>query len=54
MKLDGVEKIKYTMLQVKVGEDIIFEDAESSRLVYKVLKSRLSETVETISDENSF
>lgn len=42
-------KVTYTKLDVKVGRNIVFEDIECSRLVYKILKERLQDDPE---DEN--
>ena len=37
----NASKVKYTKLNVQVGRNFVFEDMESSRLVYKVLKDRV-------------
>ena len=39
----GEDKIKYITMKASVGQQLVFEDIECSRLVYKVLKDRLQE-----------
>lgn len=37
-------KPKFTKLDVKVGRDVVFQDTDCSRLVFKMLKDRLQES----------
>eukprot|EP00347_Sterkiella_histriomuscorum_P020695 403336831 len=43
-------KPKYTKLKVLVGKNVVFEDIESSRLVYKVLRDRLQQPPKPIQE----